>query len=170
MGFESLDRCPLGRLDDLVEASGATLSDDALDADEVSGLVEVNGVNTAYCLQQLDDSSDGSDGLAGIAFFGSSDPARNFSGWFEELATSDDEDDPEFEGEQTFASGTIHSGCTNVKCHAWWNDEDDDVAFGLQINSDEANAGDVVALLKKVLPTLTANLAEDAPDTSATGG
>lgn len=162
-GVDLLNRCPLGRVAALIEVSGAVLSKDAQDADDVAVLYTDDGVSSAACLQRYEESSDGSDGLAGISFLGSSEPARNFSSWFENFVVGDEGQDPKIDDEQSFASGTVYSGCTDVQCSAWWNDEENDVAFGVQLNSDEVEAGDAVTILKKALPTLVANLAENAP-------
>lgn len=162
-GFEQLNRCPLGRIDDLVEVSGAKLSDDALDADDISGLASTDDAGLAFCVKTLDEPGDPDDGASGISFVASADPPRNVERWVEDFLTSDDSSDPELGTAQNFAGGTIISGCTDLSCGAFWSDPDNDLAIGLQLEGEDLEASAAVDALKKVLPVIAANLAEEAP-------
>ncbi len=163
LGFEKLSRCPLGRIGDLVDASGATLSDDAIDADDIAGLVALDDAGLAYCIQSLDELGDPKDGASGISFVASADPPRNVERWVEDFLTTDDSSDAELGKAQNFGGGTIISGCTDISCGAFWSDPDNDLAIGVQLDGEDLKAPAAVNALKKALPVISANLADDAP-------
>ena len=172
-GFDALNACPLGDLDDLnAIVSGVLEIDEAVfDGEEdMSALDEADGL-PAYvsCQVFADDESEIDNGATGVFYQGILDPPRDYEGYITDAYG--DTTDLTFEDSQEYLGGEIVIYCGDggeggdegfTGCDADWFSEDDEVALAVFLGGADIDGDDAVVALKAVIETMADNLAMNA--------
>ena len=169
-GYDALNACPLGDLDDLnATVSGVLEIDEAVfDGDEdMSALAEADGL-PAYvsCQVFAADESEIDNGATGVFYQGILDPPRDYEGYITDAYG--DTTDLTFEDSEEYLGGEIVIYCGEggdegfTGCDADWFSEDDEVALAVFLGGTDIDADDAVTALKAVIATMADNLATQA--------
>ncbi len=166
-GFEELDDCPFGELNDLVTKVTEVIDVDeaVLDGDTSIYLTEETDLPGYADCQIYEVDEDGAAGQASLYFQAISDPPRDYEEYIKEFAgdssTLDFEDSVEYRGGEVFlycAEAVDEDGFTG--CDADWVSTDDSIALNVFVGGERMKTEDAFTALKAVIDTMAEALAE----------